>query len=230
MTHDIRTFVKKRLKEEADEKFRKFSASLLPNIHNVLGVRLPVLRKIAKEIYKKDYKTYLNCKDFEFMEETMLKGMVIGLIKDKPENLLPVISDFVNEIDNWSVCDSFCCGLKFVRENKARVWKFLQHYLASKKEYEIRFGCVMLLTYFVEEEYLDLIFEAVEKIQTEDYYAKMAIAWLISICFIKQPEKTMAFLHRTKIQPWIYNKSIQKITESYRITTDTKQILKTMKR
>ena len=209
MAQDITTFVKKRLKEEVDEKFRKFSASLIPNINNVLGVRLPVLRKIAKEIYKKDYKTYLNCKDFEFMEETMLKGMVIGLIKDKPENLLPVIADFVNEIDNWSVCDSFCCGLKFVRENKTRVWKFLQPYLSSKKEYEIRFGCVMLLNYFAEEEYLDRIFDAVEKILSEDYYAKMSIAWLLSICFIKQPERTMAFLRRTN---------------------DIKQILKTMKR
>ena len=88
----------------------------------------------------------------------------------------------------------------------------------------------MLLNYFIEEKYIDKIFVAVEKIKTDDYYAKMAIAWLISICFIKLPEKTMDFLHHTKIQNWIYNKAIQKILESYRITTGTKQILKTMKR
>ena len=230
MQENIQTFVQKRLKEETDEKYKKFSASLIPNINNVLGIRLPVLRKIAKEIHKKDYKTYLSCKNFEFMEETMLKGMVIGLIKDKPEKILPLIADFVNEIDNWAVCDTFCCGLKFVRDNKDLVWKFLQPYLASTKEYEIRFGCVMLLNYFVEEKYLDGIFEAVENIETEDYYAKMAIAWLLSICFIKQPDKTMLFLQKTKISTWIYNKTIQKITESYRISSGTKQILKTMKR
>lgn len=88
----------------------------------------------------------------------------------------------------------------------------------------------MLLNYFIEEKYIDRIFLAIEKIQTDDYYAKMAIAWLISICFINLPDKTMDFLYQTKIQNWIYNKAIQKITESYRITTGTKQILKTMKR
>ena len=227
---DIKEFVKKRLKEEADEKYRKFSSALIPNISNVAGVRLQVLRKIAKEIYKKDYKNYLLCKDFDYMEETMLKGMLIGLLREKPEALLKIIADFVDEIDNWSVCDCFCCGLKFTKDNKELVWNFIQPYLKSKKEYEIRFGCVMLLNYFIEEKYIDRIFLAIEKIQTDDYYAKMAIAWLISICFINLPDKTMDFLYQTKIQNWIYNKAIQKITESYRITTGTKQILKTMKR
>lgn len=104
---DIKEFVKKRLKEEADEKYRKFSSALIPNISNVAGIRLPVLRKIAKEIYKKDYKSYLLCKNFDYMEETMLKGMLIGLLKEKPEALLKIIADFVDEIDNWSVCDCF---------------------------------------------------------------------------------------------------------------------------
>ena len=147
---DIKEFVKKRLKEEADEKYRKFSSALIPNISNVAGIRLPVLRKIAKEIYKKDYKSYLLCKNFDYMEETMLKGMLIGLLKEKPEALLKIIADFVDEIDNWSVCDCFCCGLKFTKDNKDLVWNFIQPYLKSTKEYEIRFGCVMLLSYLTE--------------------------------------------------------------------------------
>ena len=166
----------------------------------------------------------------DYMEETMLKGMVIGLLKENPLTLLPIIKDFVNEIDNWSVCDCFCCGLKFTKNNKELMWNFIQPYFKSKKEYEIRFGCVMLLNYFVEEKYLDRIFCIIENIKTEDYYAKMAIAWLLSICYIKFPQITMNFLRITKINNWIYNKTIQKITESYRITTDTKQILKSLKR
>lgn len=221
---------KQRLNEEAEEKYKKFSAALIPNVKNILGVRLPVLRKIAKEISKKDYLNYLLCKNYDYMEEKMLKGMIIGLIKDEPEKILPFIEEFISEIDNWAVCDTFCCGLKFTIKNKERVWNFLEPYLKSSKEYEIRFGCVMLLSYYVEEKYIDKIFTAIEKIRTEDYYAQMAIAWLISICFIKLPEKSMKFLKQTKIQKWIYNKAIQKIIESYRISPDTKLILKTMKR
>ena len=98
--------VKQKLLEKAEEKYRKFSQSLIPNIDNVLGVRLPVLRKIAKEIYKSDnWKDFLKQNDFEYMEEAMLQAMVIGLVKDSHENILAMVKDFVPKINNWSVCD-----------------------------------------------------------------------------------------------------------------------------
>lgn len=223
--------IKARLLSAADKKYQKFSAGLIPNADNILGIRIPVLRKIAKEIYKT-----ANCEDFinsdstEFMEETMLQGMLIGLSKDKPEKILENVKNFVPKIDNWAVCDIFCGGLKFTKNNKEQVWNFLQPYLKSDKEYEIRFGVVMILSYFIEEDYLDEILRLLENIRHEGYYVKMGVAWAVSICYIKFPAKTHKFLENCKLQDWTYNKSIQKIIESYRVDSTTKEILKKMKR
>ena len=221
--------VREQILQEADEKYQKFSSALLPGVNNVVGVRLPVLRKISREIYKSDWQTYLKNNDCRFMEETMLKGMVIGLIKDEPEKILNYIENFVPEINNWSVCDSFCCGLKFIKKNKELVWNFVQKYLNSEKEFEIRFGVVVLLNYFIEENYIDSVLEKLEKVKTTDYYAQMAAAWAISICYIKFEAKTLDFLKKPSIDKAVFNKSIQKIIESNRISKETKIMLKAIK-
>lgn len=221
--------VRNQILQEADEKYQKFSSALLPGVNNVVGVRLPVLRKISREIYKSDWQTYLKNNDCRFMEETMLKGMVIGLIKDEPERILNYIENFVPEINNWSVCDSFCCGLKFIKNNKELVWNFIQKYLNSEKEFEIRFGVVVLLNYFIEENYIDRVLEKLEKVKTTDYYAQMAAAWAISICYIKFEGKTLDFLKKSSIDKAVFNKSIQKIIESNRISKETKTMLKAIK-
>lgn len=223
--------VKERLIELSEEKYRKFSSSLIPNIDNVLGVRLPVLRKLAKEIYKSDnWQDFLNQKQSDYMEEVMLQGMIIGLVKDEPQNILNYIKDFVPKINNWAVCDSFCTGLKFTNTNKALVWDFLQMYFQSDKEYELRFGIVMLLSYFIEDFYIDKVLKILDKVNHEGYYVKMAVAWAVSICYIKFSEKTQKYLHVSNLDNWTYNKSIQKIIESYRIDKQTKELLKKMKR
>ena len=147
--------IKQRLISESEKEFQKFSASLIPNINNVLGVRLPKLRKIAKEIYKNgEWETFVNIDNLEYMEEVMLQGMVIGLIKKNPEDILNYVKNFVPKIDNWAVCDTFCSSLKFVSGNKKLVWNFIQPYFKSKKEYDIRFGYVMLLSYYIACHYL----------------------------------------------------------------------------
>lgn len=222
--------IRKKLQSEADKKYQKFSSSLLPGVKNVLGVRLPVLRKIAREIYKEDWENFLKITPV-YMEEKMLQGMVIGLLKEKDcTNILEKISDFIPEIDSWSICDTFCCGLKYTKEHKDTIWNFIREFSYSEKEYEIRFSHVMMLNYFIEEKYLDEIFELINTFTSEKYYARMGAAWLISICFIKFPQQTTKFLESTKIDNFTYNKSIQKICESFRVDKETKQKLKLMKR
>jgi len=222
--------IKLQLHENAEEGYRKFSAALIPNIDNVLGVRLPALRKIAKTIAAGDWRSYLEQADNEYFEEVMLQGMVIGYVKSDIEELLRYVADFVPKIDNWSVCDSFCIGLKFTNANKAHVWEFLQPYLQSDKEYELRFGIVMLLVYYLEEEYIRQVLPLLDRIRHEGYYVKMAVAWALSICYIHFPDMTMAFLHNNTLDDFTYNKALQKITESYRIDDPTKQIIRSMKR
>lgn len=214
--------IRKILLENSDEKYRKFSSSLIPNTDNLLGIRIPFLRKFAKDIAKTCAEEFLREKNCEYFEETMLQGMVIGLVKTDIAQRFELIKDFLPKIKNWSVCDCFCCGLKFTKDNRKEVLEFLKPYIKSENEYEVRFAAVILLDYFVNEEYIDTTLALLNEFTHEAYYAKMAVAWAISICYINYPDKTFEFLKRTKISPWVFNKSIQKITESIKIGKNLK--------
>jgi 3-methyladenine DNA glycosylase AlkD len=222
--------IRERIFELAEEDYQKFSMALLPNIHNIIGVRLPALRNIAKEIAKGDWRGYLETAESEYLEEIMLQGMVIGYAKTDIEEILANVAAFVPKIDNWSVCDSFSTGLKFTKNNRERVWNFLQPYLGSRNEYDIRFGVVMLLNFFIEPEYIDRLFILLDNAKHEGYYVKMAVAWAVSICYIKLPEQTMKYLKNNTLDDFTYNKALQKITESLRIDKEGAILIKNMKR
>ena len=222
--------IKTKILNEAEKDYKKFSESLIPNIDNVLGVRIPALRKIAKEIYAETGTDYLACSNTEYMEEVMVQGMIIGLIKDKPEKILEHVENFIPKINNWAVCDIFCGGLKFTNKNKELVWEFIQKYLNSEKEYDKRFGLVMILGYFTDDNYIDKVFQILDNFSHEGYYARMGAAWALSICYLKQPEKTFNYLKKSKLDKWTFNKGIQKICESLRVDKNTKEVLKSLKR
>ena len=124
----------------------------------------------------------------------------------------------------------FCAGLKITKKYKKKMWNFIQKYLNSDKEFEIRFGIVIILDYYIDEEYLDKNFEIFQKIKNDNYYVKMAIAWAISICLIKYYDRTIKYLEKAKLDNWTYNKSIQKAIESYRINDEQKEHLRQMKK
>lgn len=222
--------IREKIFELADEKYKEFHSGLCPNTNNIVGVRVPVLRNYAKELAKGDFRNYLtNAKD-EYYEEVMLQGMVIGLAKMELEERLDYIKRFVPKIDNWAICDVFCAGLKFVNKNKEEVWKFLGQYLKSNKEFEIRFGVVMLLDFYTTEDYIDRVIKILNEIKHEGYYVKMAVAWAISVCYIKFPSETIKLLQENELDDFTYNKALQKIIESYRVSEEDKEVIRTMKR
>jgi len=222
--------IKEQLLNLADEEYQKFATALIPTINNVIGVRLPELRKLARTIAKGDWRTFLAQAESDYFEEVMLQGMVLGYVKTDIEEILRYVADFIPKIDNWSVCDSFCISLKFTLKNKERVWDFIVPYLLSDKEYEIRFAVVMMLNFFIEEEYINRILQLLDKVSHEGYYAKMAVSWALSICYIKLPEPTMSYLLSNTLDDFTYNKALQKITESYRVDQETKTMIRAMKR
>ena len=226
----MREKIRKELEKIAEENYRIFAAKLIPNIDNLLGVRLPKLRKIAKKIIQLDYEYYLAMDNHLYFEEVMLQGMIIGEIKLPWTERSRYVKQFISKIDNWSVCDSFCCGLKFEVSEKELVWQFLQPYFASDKPYDIRFAVVMLLFYFVDDEYAQKAFTLFDQIKNDDYYVKMAVAWAISIYFRELPTLTMSYLQKNQLDDWIYNKALQKITESLKVDSSTKIIIRSMKR
>ncbi len=224
--------IKKKLFELSDQKYHNFHSSLCPGTNNIIGVRVPILRNYAKELVKqKDWKEIINEIDNEYYEEIMLQGMLIGQAKNEDINIiLKYVEKYVPKIDNWAICDVFCAGLKITKKHKNEIWKFIQKYLKSKKEFEIRFAIVMILDYYIEEDYLEKIFKILEETKHDGYYVKMAISWAISICLIKYYEDTVKYLENSEIDNWTYNKAIQKAIESYRISADRKEYLRRMKR
>lgn len=222
--------IEKRIFELADEKYKEFHSGLCPNTKNIIGVRVPVLRNYAKEIAKGDFRTYLDNAKNEYYEEIMLQGMVIGLSKMDVEESLNYIKKFVPKIDNWAICDVFCAGLKFVNKNKEEVWKFLKTYKNSKEEFELRFFIVMLLEFYITDNYINQVINILDTIKHEGYYVKMGIAWTISVAYIKYPKITMEYLKNNTLDDFTYNKALQKIVESYRVSEVDKEVIRSMKR
>ncbi|MBR4088770.1 MAG: DNA alkylation repair protein [Bacteroidales bacterium] len=163
-----------------------------------------------------------------FFEEVMIIGMVIDLINVEPVRRLSLVEQFVPLIDNWAVCDVFCGGAKWVGEpgrgpkscNKVplkRMWEFLQRYLQSSSEFEIRFGVVMLMSYFLTEEYIGKVLLQMEKVRKGDYYVDMAVAWCLATARAKFDERTQEFVRNATLTPSVIKKYEQKVRDSLRV-------------
>ena len=223
--------IKEELKSLQDKKYKEFHSKLCPGTNNILGIRIPVLREYAKTLLKeKDFKTLINNIDDEYYEEIMLQGMLIGLVKKDFNEIKPYIENFIPKISNWAICDTFCAGLKITKKYKEEMWNLINKYVTSDKEFYIRFAVVMILDYYIEEEYIEADFKIFNNIKSDKYYVQMAVAWAISICFIKYYEKTIEYIKTADLDKFTYNKAIQKAIESYRITKEQKDILKKMKK
>lgn len=219
------------IKALADEKYKIFHSGLCPETDNILGVRVPVLRNYAKKLIDEDFRANYNNIGNEYYEEIMLKGMILGLAKIELQERLTYLEKFVPQIDNWAICDITCAGLKFVKNNEEVVFEFLQKYLKSDKEFEIRFAIVMLLDHYITDKYIDKVIQILDNAKyLEYYYVKMAVAWTLSIIYIKYKEKTMEYLSNSNLDDETYNKALQKIIESNRIGKREKNRIRKMKR
>lgn len=208
--------IKEFLRENADNKLAHFSSTLIPGAQNIVGVRIPVLRALAKQIAREDWRNYL-CKATEdSFEETMLQGLVIGVARMDIEEALNRIASFVPKINNWALCDSPSTGFKIVKKHRQDTWIFIQSYLKSDLEFEQRFGIVMLLAHFLVDDYIDRVLELLNKQTPSAYYSRMAIAWALATCFVKYPEKTWPYLEHSALDSDTIGKTLQKIQESLR--------------
>jgi len=220
--------IKKQLQEKKDLKYRDFHSSLHPGIDDISGIRIPELRKIAKNIIKNDWESFLKENTFETFELRMLQGMVTGYLKLDYDSALKYIENFIPYINSWGICDCFCATVKILAKEKEKTKKFLKKYLTSKKEYELRFAFVILLTYFIDSD-LDFVLDEIKKFNHEAYYSKMAAAWCLSICFVKNYKKTLNFIKNNSIHSWVLRKGITKAIESYRINKIQKEELKKLR-
>ena len=221
--------IEARLLALAQPEYQKFSAGLIPGKENLLGVRLPALRALAREIARSgSWRGVLSMPE-RYFEETMLQGMVIGCCQVSPRERLELVRGFVPKIDNWSVCDSFCAGLKEAKQYRSLYWEFLQPYFVSPREYDLRFSCVMALDHFVTEEYLSRVLAALDAVRHDGYYVKMGVAWAVSSCMAHFPRQTIEYLQSCHLDRETYRKAIQKSLESFRVSPKDKELLRAMR-
>ena len=232
---EFRSEVKSYLLSLADKDYLEFSQNL--NMYNKkykqIGVRIPLLRKYAKELSKKcELEFLIDNIDEEYYEELMLKGILIGSYKNLEfEELEKYINIFVPKICDWAICDSFCNSLKITKKYKKEIWDLINNkYLKSDKEFEVRYGLVIILNYYIDDEYIEKIYKIINNVKLDKYYVKMANAWLISYCVIKYYNRTYKFLkEKCETDKWTYNKAIQKSIESFCITKEEKDKLRKLK-
>lgn len=216
-----------------DLQYQKFHSSLLPGVENIIGVRMPLLRKLAKEILRGDWRSYLDSSVAEpntYYEDNILQALLIGTSKISLQERHTYIKAFVPKINNWAVCDLFCSTLKEVQRYPQEYWQMLMPYFNSTNAYDLRFASVMLLNHFTSDEFAEEALKLLEAIKHEDYYVKMGVAWAISIFYIKQPKLTLSLLKQNNLDNFTHNKAIQKIRESFRVSNEEKEMLNRFKR
>lgn len=217
--------IKSRLQQMAEPNYRDFSSALIPNCTNMLGVRLPKLRTLAKEIALNS-ETYFAEPCGDSFEEIMLRGMVIGCMKCSTTQRMQYIREFIPLITNWSVCDSFCTGLKEAKQKPQEYWDFIQPYFSSESEFAVRFSTVMLLAHFSRGEWLPRTLEQLEHISHTGYYVKMSVGWAISVCYVHNPAYTWNWIQHTQLDSRIQRIAVRKILDSRRVTgQDRERIL-----
>ena len=219
-----------RLFEMQDLKYRDFNAKLIPGTEKerIIGVRTPQLRKYAKELRKSgEWKEFVRELPHTYHEENALHGYILGEMKEDYEETMGLIEDFLPFVENWAVCDTI--SPKIFKKYPMQVYEKVHQWVKSEHVYTVRFGLVTLLQFFLDENFDPRMLELVARIHREEYYINIAIAWYLSTALVKQYEAALPLLESGTLDPWIQNKTIQKAIESYRISGEQKEYLRTLK-
>jgi len=222
----------------SDTNYLKFTSSLIPTSKKpIVGVRLPVLRSLAKEVIskKEELVSFLeqDLSNSRVFEEIMLYILVVTSLKYPVEEVIKYVDKVLPYLDNWSTTDTLATSLKITKKEKEKMMTYILSKLDSDLVYVNRFVIVMFLAYYLEDNYIDVVFSKLEEVMNKviitDYYLKMAIAWCLSICYINYSDIVIMFLEEKVNDTFIYHKTISKIVESYRISIEKKEIAKALR-
>ena len=221
--------IKDRLMKVKDDKYKEFQAKLVPNIpsNNIIGIRTPEMRKIAKEVFNsKDRDLFLNDLPHKYYEENLIHFFVISMIKDFDETIKRV-EEFLPYVDCWPVSDQ--ATPKSFKKNHDKLLPYIKKWIKSKHVYTARFGIRMLMNEYLgddfKKEYLDLV----ASVKGEDYYLKMMVAWYFATALAKRYDETIPYFEKHVLSEWTHKKAIQKAIESYRVTDEHKEYLRNLK-
>ena len=212
-----------------DIKYREVQIKTITNINpdTIIGVRTPDLRKLAKELYKSNnYKDFIEDLPHKYFEENQLHSFIIFETKDYNE-CINRLNKFLPYIDNWATCDQGVSRL--FKKHTDELLKEIKVWIKSKETYTIRFGINSLMRYYLDDKFKPEYLEMVSKIRSDEYYVNMMIAWYFATALAKQYNSAIKYIENKKLDKWTHNKTIQKAIESYRITNEQKEYLRSLK-
>ena len=220
--------IKEYLLSKQDLKYRDFTLPLLPNIDekSFIGVRLPVLKKYAKELDEKSREEFLNSLPHKYHEENILHAFILSNIKDYDE-FINKVNKFLPYVTNWSVCDTICN--KNLVKHRSQLINEIYKWLKSDELYRVRYAVKCLMNYYLDENFKEEHLLKVREVKLEDYYVQMMIAWYIATGLAKNYESFIKAIEEKWFDKSIHNKAIQKAVESYCVSDEHKAYLKTLK-
>ena len=222
--------IEKELFKLQDKEYRKIQVNIINNIdpETIIGVRTPELRKLAKKMFKENsYENFINDLPHKYFDENQLHAFIISEIKDY-DKCLEEFNKFLPYVDNWATCDQ--PSPKAFIKNPDKLIKEIKKWIKSKKTYTIRFSISMLMRVYLDGNFKPEYLEMVSKIRSKEYYVNMMIAWFFATALAKQYDSTISYIVDNKLDVWTHNKTIQKAIESYRVTDEHKEFLRSLKR
>lgn len=207
-----------------DEKYKEFHSKITDTKLNIIGIRVPILRTIAKLITKTNIEDYFELVGNTYYEEIFIYGIVLA--NSNEELINKYLLDFISRIDNWAICDSFCSSLKIVNKKPGKYWIYFTNLIDLDKEFQTRVSIIIMMNYYLNDGYIDRVLKIVTSIESDKYYINMAISWLLSVAIINYQDKVISILKSKTLNKFVQNKTISKIHDSYRIDKNIKDILK----
>ena len=223
------TSLQERLFAMQDKQYAAFQAKLTPGVpeESFIGIRVPVLRKFAKEFTKEtECKEFLHQLPHEYYDENMLHGLLISEGKDY-EECIRLTDRFLPFVDNWAVCDIM--SPKVFTKHKKELLEKIKTWSKSSHVYTCRFGIETLMSHYLDKDFKAEYLEIPASVRSEEYYVKMMVAWFFATALAKQWDATIPYIEQNRLAPWTHNKTIQKAIESYRISPEQKDYLRTLK-
>ncbi len=213
-----------------DIEFKKFQCKLIPGVNSdtVIGVRTPLLRKLAKEIFKSDdYEEFIRDLPHEYYEEVNLHGMIICMVSDYDEAIHEV-NKLLPYVDNWATCDLLSCKKAF-KDNLDKLETDVKRWISSGDTYTVRFGIGVLLEFYLDDAFDLKYLEWVARVESDEYYVRMMKAWYFATALAKQYDEAIPYIENHRLEEWVHRKTIQKAKESFRVSDDAKAYLNTLK-
>ena len=224
----IDTKIESYLISQVDQKYRDFTLPLIPNVDGklFLGVRLPVIKKYAKELNDDEKDIFISSLPHLYHEENVLHALILSNIKDY-DVFIDHVDKFLPYVSNWAVCDSICN--KHLNKHKDKLIKEIYKWLKSKEIYRVRFAVKCLMSYYLDEDFKQEHLKKVAEIKLEDYYVKMMIAWYLATGLAKNYDSFIEAIEERRFDTFTHNKAIQKAVESYRVSDEHKMYLRALK-